>query len=101
MLDSAFESVSDLISDSAFDSGINLVINDVIVLIGPAANSALLKMTFRLIRTALLIRFHNLNMVEASYFNSYSFSDRDAILPSALICDLSAYTAHPKILICL
>jgi hypothetical protein len=105
MLDSAFESVSDSASDSvfdsAFDSGIDSVISDVVVLVGPAASSALLKVTFRLIRTALLTESHSLNMVEASYPNSHSFSDRGAILPSALACGLSAYAAHPKVLICL
>jgi hypothetical protein len=101
MLDSAFESVSDSVSDSAFDSEIGSVINDVIVLIGPAASSASLKVTFRLIRTALLTKSHNLNMVEASYPSSHSFSDRNAILPSSLAYDLSAYAAHPKVLICL
>ena len=109
MLDSVFKSVSDSASDSvfnsafdsAFDLGINSVIGDVVVLIGPAASSALLKVTFRLIRTALLTGFYNLNIVEASYFNSHSFSDRNAILLSILACDLSAYTVHPKVLICL
>jgi hypothetical protein len=105
MLDSAFESVSDSASDSAFDSafdsGISSVIGDVIVLVGPVTSSALLKVTFRLIRTALLTGFYSLNMVEASYPSSYSFSDRDAILPSVLTCGLSAYAAYPKILICL
>jgi hypothetical protein len=103
MLDSAFESVSDSASDSAFDSafdsGISLVISDVVVLVGPAASSALLKVTFRLIRTALLTGFHSLNIVEASYPSSHSFSDRGTILPSALACGLSAYAAHPKVLI--
>jgi hypothetical protein len=101
MLDSAFESVSDSASDSAFDSGVGLVVGDVVVLVGPAASSALLKVTFRLIRTALLTGSHSLNMVEASYSSSYSFSDRGAILPSFLACGLSAYAAHPKVLICL
>jgi hypothetical protein len=105
MLDSAFESVSDSASDSAFDSafdlGVGLVVSDVVVLVGPAASSALLKVTFRLIRTALLTGFYSLNMVEASYPSSHSFSDRDAILPSALVCGLSAYAAYPKVLICL
>ena len=99
MLDSAFESVSDSASDSAFDSGVGSVVSDVVVLVGPAASSALLKVTFRLIRTALLTGSHNLNMVEASYPSSYSFSDRNTILPSSLACGLSAYTAHPKVLI--
>jgi hypothetical protein len=101
MLDSAFELVSDSASDSAFDSGVGSIINDVIVLVGPAISSILLKVTFRLIRTALLTGFYSLNMVEASYPNSYSFSDRGAILLSSLICGLSAYAAHPKVLICL
>jgi hypothetical protein len=101
MLDSAFELVSDSASDSAFDSGVGSVISDVIVLVGPAVNSALLKVTFRLIRTALLTGFYSLNMVEASYPNSHSFSDCDAILLSFLAYGLSAYTAYPKVLICL
>jgi hypothetical protein len=101
MLDSAFESVSDSAFDSAFDSEVGSVISDVVVLVGPAASSASLKMTFRLIRTALLTGSYSLNMVEASYPSSYSFSDRGAILPSALACGLSAYAAHPKVLICL
>jgi hypothetical protein len=95
------DSASDSAFDSAFDSGIGSVISDVVVLIGPAASSALLKVTFRLIRTTLLTGFHSLNMVEASYFSSHSFSDRGAILPSSLVCGLSAYAAHPKVLICL
>jgi hypothetical protein len=99
--DSVSDSASDSAFDSAFDSGISSVIGDVIVLVGPAASSALLKITFRFIRTALLTESYNLNMVEASYPNSHSFSDRNIILPSALVYDLSAYTAHPKILICL
>jgi hypothetical protein len=101
MLDSAFELVSDSASDSTFNLGVGLIISDVIVLVGPAASSALLKVTFRLIRTALLTGFHSLNMVEASYSSSHSFSDRGAILPLSLVCGLSAYTAHPKVLICL
>jgi hypothetical protein len=101
MLNSAFELVFDSVSDSAFDLGINLIIGDVVVLVGLAASSVLLKVTFRLIRTALLTGFHSLNMVEASYSNSYSFSDRGAILPSSLACGLSAYAAYPKVLICL
>jgi hypothetical protein len=109
MLDLAFESVSDSASDSisdsafdsAFDSGISSVIGDVIVLVGPVASSALLKVTFRLIRTALLTEFHSLNMVEASYSSSHSFSDRGVILPSVLACGLSAYAAYSKVLICL
>jgi hypothetical protein len=99
MLDSAFESVSDSASDSAFDSGVGLIVGDVVVLVGPAASSALLKVTFRLIRTALLIGFYNLNMVKASYPSSHNFSDRGAILPSSLAYGLSAYITHPKVLI--
>jgi hypothetical protein len=110
MLDSAFKLVSDSVSDSAsdsafdsaFDSEISLIIGLVISeIVGPVASSVLLKVTFRFIRTALLIKFYNLNMVMASYSNSHSFSDRGAILFSVLAYDLSAYTAHPKVLICL
>jgi hypothetical protein len=101
MLDSAFDSVSDSVSDSAFDSGVGSVVGDVVGLVGPAASSALLKVTFRLIRTALLTGSYSLNMVVASYPSSHSFSDRGVILPSALACGLSAYTAYPKVLICL
>jgi hypothetical protein len=61
----------------------------------------LLKVTFRLVRTILLTGFYNLKMVVASYLTSHSFSDRGVILPSCLACDLSAYAAHLKILICL
>jgi hypothetical protein len=98
MLDSAFKSVS----DSAF----NLVIGEIIVseVVGLAmhltsASSALLKLISRLVRTVLLTGFHSLNMVVASYPNSHSFSDRGTNLPSFLIYDLSAYAAHPKVLI--
>jgi hypothetical protein len=109
MLDSAFESVSDSASDStsdsgfdsAFDSGVGSVIDDVVGLVGLAASSASLKVTFRLIRTALLTGFHSLNMVVASYSSSHSFSNRGAILPSSLVCGLSAYAAYLKVLICL
>jgi hypothetical protein len=99
--DSASDSVSDSAFDSAFDSGVGLVVGDVVVLVGPIASSVLLKVTFRLIRTAFLIGFHSLNMVEASYLSSHSFSDRGAILLSALACGLSVYAAYPKVLICL
>jgi hypothetical protein len=113
MLDSAFKSVSDSASDSVsdsafdstFDSGVDSVVSEVIGeivgVIGPAASSASLKVTFRLIRTALLTRSHSLNMVVASYPNSHSFSDRDAILFSSLAFGLSTYVAYPKVLICL
>jgi hypothetical protein len=105
MLDSAFDSTSDSAFDSTFDSGIGSVISEVVGevvgVVGPAASSALLKVTFRFIRTAFLTGSYNLNMVEASYFNSHSVSDRNAILPSFLACGLSAYVTHPKVLICL
>jgi hypothetical protein len=99
--DSASDSVFDSAFDSAFDSGVSSVVGDVIGLVGPAASSASLKVTFRLIRTALLTGSYSLNMVVASYPSNHSFSDRGAILPSALACGLSAYAAHPKVLICL
>ena len=107
MLDSAFKSVSDSASDSAFDSAFNSVIGEIVSEIVnlamhlAGASSALLKLTSRLVRTIFLTGFHSLNMVVASYFNSHCFSDRDANLPFFLICDLSAYIAHPKVLICL
>jgi hypothetical protein len=98
MLDSAFESVS----DSAFDS----VVSEVGEIVGLAmhlagASSASLKLTSRLVRTIFLTKSHSLNMVVASYPNSHYFSDRGANLLSSLACDLSAYVAHPKVLICL
>jgi hypothetical protein len=103
MLDSAFESVSDSALDSALDSAFDSVIGEVV---GPAmhlaiASSASLKLTSRLVRTVLLTGSYSLNMIVASYPNSHSFSDRDANLPSSLTCGLSAYAAHPKVLICL
>ena len=108
MLDSAFESVSDSASDSAFDSAVgDSVVGEVFgEVVGLAmhlagASSALLKLTSRLVRTIFLTRSYSLNMVVASYPNSYYFSDRGANLPSSLVCDLSAYATHPKILICL
>ena len=108
MLDSAFESVSDLASDSAFDSAVgDSVVGEVfgevvgLVMYLAVASSASLKLISRLVRTVLLTGFYSLNMVVASYPNSHSFSDRNANLPSSLICDLSAYAAHPKVLICL
>jgi hypothetical protein len=97
--DSAFDSTSDSAFDSAFDSGISSVIGEIVSEIGPATSSALLKVTFRLIRTAFLTGSHSLNIVLASYPSNYNFSDRSAILPSALACGLSAYAAHPKVLI--
>jgi hypothetical protein len=101
MLDSAFESVSDSASDSAFDSTFDSVVGEVV---GPAmhlavASSALLKLTSRLVRTVLLTGSYSLNMMVASYPNSYSFSDRNANLSSSLACGLSAYVTHPKVLI--
>jgi hypothetical protein len=108
ILDSAFELVSDSVSDSAFDSAFDLVVSEVVVgeVVGLAmhlagVSSALLKLTSRLVRTIFLTGFHSLNMVVASYFNSYCFSDRGANLPSSLACGLSAYAAYPKVLICL
>jgi hypothetical protein len=108
MLDSAFESVSDSASDSAFDSAVgDTVIGEVVgEIVGLAmhlagVSSALLKLTFRLVRTIFLIGSYSLNMVVASYPNSYCFSDRGANLPFSLVCGLSAYAAHPKVLICL
>jgi len=103
MLDSAFKSVSDSASDSAFDSEFDSVVGEIVGLAMhlAIANSALLKLTSRLVRTVLLIESYSLNMVMASYSNSHSFSDRGANLPSSLVCGLSAYAAHPKVLICL
>jgi hypothetical protein len=108
MLDPAFESVSDSVSDSAFDSAFDSVVGEVIVgeVVGLAmhlagASSVLLKLTSRLVRTIFLTGFYSLNMVVVSYPNSYCFSDRGANLPSSLACGLSAYAAHPKVLICL
>jgi hypothetical protein len=107
MLDSAFKSVSDSASDSAFNSAFDLVVGEVVSEIVSlamhlaGASSALLKLTSRLVRTIFLTGFHSLNMVVVSYPNSYCFSDRNANLPLSLTCDLSAYAAHPKVLICL
>jgi hypothetical protein len=109
MLDSAFKSVSDSASDSAFDSAVgDIVIGEVIVgeVVGlvthlAGASSASLKLISRLVCTIFLIEFYSLNMVVASYLNSHYFSDRGANLPSSLACGLSAYAAHPKVLICL
>jgi hypothetical protein len=111
MLDSAFKSVfdsaSDLASDSAFDSAFDSVIGEVVgevvdlAMHLAGASSASLKLTSRLVRTIFLTGSHNLNMVVASYPNSHCFSDRGANLPSSLACGLSAYAAHPKVLICL
>jgi hypothetical protein len=108
MLDSAFESVSDSAFDSAFDSAVgDSVIGEVFgEVVGLAmhlagASLALLKLISRLVRRIFLTRSYSLNMVVASYFNSYCFSDRGANLSSSLICGLSAYTAYPKVLICL
>jgi hypothetical protein len=62
-------------------------------------SSALLKLTSRLVRTIFLTKSHSLNMVIASYPNSYYFSDRNTNLLSFLACGLSAYAAYPKVLI--
>jgi hypothetical protein len=109
MLGSAFESMSDSASDSAFDSAVgDTVIGEVVVgeVVGLAmhlvgVSLASLKLTSRLVRTIFLTRFYSLNMVVASYPNSHCFSNRDANLPSSLAYGLSAYAAHPKVLICL
>jgi hypothetical protein len=109
MLDSAFKSVSDSASDSAFDSAVgDIVVSEVVVgevvglvmhLVGASLVS--LKLTSRLVRTIFLTESHSLNMVVVSYLNSHCFSDRGANLSSSLVCGLSAYAAHPKVLICL
>jgi hypothetical protein len=111
MLDSAFKSVSDSVSDSAFDSAFDLIISEIVVgevvvgeIVGLAmhlagASSALLKLTSRLVRTIFLTGSYSLNIVMASYSNSYYFSDRNTNLPSSLACGLSAYIAYPKVLI--
>jgi hypothetical protein len=97
--------VSDSASDSAFDSAFDSVISEIInEIVGLAmhlagASSVLLKLTSRLVRTIFLTGSHSLNMVMASYPNSHYFSDRGANLPSSLACGLSAYAAHPKVLI--
>jgi hypothetical protein len=92
------------VSESAFESVFDLRVDEVVgvdILLFVVTSSVSLKMIFRLVRTILLTRFHSLKMVIASYSTSHSFSDRGAILPSCLICGLSAYAAHPKVLICL
>jgi hypothetical protein len=106
MLDSAFGSVSDSASDSAFDSAFDLIVGEVGEVVGlvihlAVASLALLKLISRLVRIVFLTGSYSLNMVVASYSNSYSFSDRGANLLSSLACGLSAYTAHSKVLICL
>src|SRR5450432_473265 len=97
---SSVNSVSESAFESVFDSGVGEVVG-VDVLLFIVANSASLKVTFRLVRTIFLTGSHSLKMVVASYPTSHSFSDRGAILPSCLACGLSAYAAHPKVLICL
>jgi hypothetical protein len=95
-------SLVNLISESAFESVFDLGIDEIVgvdILLFVVVSSASLKMTFRLVRTIFLTKFHNLKMVVASYSTSYSFSDRDAILPSCLICGLNAYAAYLKVLI--
>ena len=95
--------MSDSASDSTFDSTFDSVVGEIVGLAMhlAIASSALLKLISRLVRTVLLTRSYSLNMVMASYSNSHSFSDRDTNLPSFLTCDLSVYTAYPKVLICL
>jgi hypothetical protein len=99
MLDSAFE----LVSDSAFDSVVGEVVGEVVGLAMHLAgvSSVSLKLTSRFVRTIFLTGFHSLNMVVVSYPNSHCFSDRGVNLPFSLACGLSAYAAHPKVLICL
>jgi hypothetical protein len=105
MLDSAFKLVSDSASDSAFNSAFDSVVSEVVGEVVDLAmhlagtSSASLKLISRLVRTIFLTGFYNLNMVMASYPNNHYFSDRNANLPFSLTCDLSAYAAHPKILI--
>jgi hypothetical protein len=107
MLDSAFESVSDSASDSALDSAVGSVVGEVVgEVVGLAmhlagASLVSLKLISRLVRTIFLIGFYSLNMVVVSYPNSHCFSDRGVNLLSSLACGLSAYAAHPKVLICL
>jgi hypothetical protein len=105
MLDSVFESVSDSASDSAVGDSVvsEVVVGEVVGLAMHLAGAslALLKLTSRLVRTIFLTGSYSLNMVVASYPNSYYFSDRGTNLPSSLACDLSAYATHPKVLICL
>jgi hypothetical protein len=108
MFDSVFKLVSDSASDSAFDSAVgDIVIGEVFgEVVGLAmylagASSVSLKLISRLVRTIFLTGSYSLNMVVASYPNSYCFSDRGANLPSSLALGLSAYVAHPKVLICL
>jgi len=95
---SSVDSVSESAFESVFDLGIDEIVG-VDILLFVVASSASLKVTFRLVRTILLTGFHSLKMVVASYPTSHSFSDRGAILPSCLTCGLSAYAAHPKVLI--
>jgi hypothetical protein len=99
MLDSAFK----LVSDSAFDLVIGEIVGEIVglAIYLAGASSALLKLTSRLVRTIFLTRFHSLNMVVASYSNNHCFSDRGTNLSSSLVYGLSAYTAYPKVLICL
>jgi hypothetical protein len=99
--------VSDSASDSAFNSAFDSVIGEIVgEIVGLAmylagASLVLLKLISRLVRTIFLTGSHNLNMVVVSYPNSYYFSDRDINLSSSLTYGLSAYAAHPKVLICL
>jgi hypothetical protein len=99
MLDSAFESVSDSALDPVVGEVFDEVVGLAMHLVG--ASLALLKLISRLVRTIFLIGSYSLNIVVASYSNSHCFSDRGANLLSFLACGLSAYAAHPKVLICL
>jgi hypothetical protein len=94
----------DSVSESAFESVFNLGIGEIVgvdILLFVVVSSISLKMIFRLVRTILLTRFYSLKIVVVSYPTSHSFSDRNAILSSCLAYGLNAYTAHPKVLICL
>jgi hypothetical protein len=97
-------SLVDLVSELAFESVFDLGVGEIVgvdILLFVVVSSASLKVTFRLVCTILLTRFYSLKMVIVSYSISYSFSDRGAILLSCLICGLSAYAVHLKVLICL
>jgi hypothetical protein len=97
-------SLVNLVSESAFESVFDLRVNEVVgidILLFVVISSASLKVTFRLVRTILLIEFYSLKMVVTSYSTSHSFLNRGVILPSCLAYGLSAYAAHLKVLICL
>jgi hypothetical protein len=99
-IDLLVDSVSESAFELVFDLGVGEVV-EIDILLFVVASSASLKVTFRLVRTILLTKSYSLKMMITSYSTSYSFSDCGAILPSCLICGLSAYAVHSKILICL